>query len=128
MDESCFGDQDCRRSLGVDVLKIYCVNIWNPQKINKTKENIILRSKENYTYYMSLNLEGNSVSATVNSHVNDKRPEHFIAELKAKYEEHYQKHQFLQTLSGHVQYDLHGRRSVRQRSSQTILWNKLTDF
>lgn len=65
---------------------------------------------------MSLNLEGYSVSATVNSHVNDKSPEHFIAEIKAKYEEHYQKHQFLQTLNGHVQYDLHGRRFVQQRN------------
>lgn len=62
-----------------------------------------------YTYYMSLNLEGNSVSPMVNSHVNDKSPENFIAEIKTKYEEHYQTHQFLRTLIGHVQYYLHGR-------------------
>lgn len=37
---------------------------------------------------MSLNLEGKSVSPLVNSHVNDKSPEHFIAEIKTKYEGH----------------------------------------
>lgn len=61
---------------------------------------------------MNLNLEGNSVSPMVNSHVNDKSPEHFTAEIKTKYEEHYQTHQFLRTLIGHVQYYFHGRRFV----------------